>query len=118
MTAHQQKKKIGRCGSPENSRSLKLPLSDEAVTHVEFYRPPEDSPEMRYVHQRYRGPSGPLPTRVVKPIEIKAPALETFKERWKAREAVSVDHVSFRFRDQVPAKVAGVGQAGSADHPR
>ena len=79
MTAHQQKK-IGDADLLKIRDRLQLPLSDEAVTHVEFYRPPEDSPEIRYLRQRIEAQGGPLPTRVVKPIEIKAPALESFKE--------------------------------------
>ena len=79
MTAHQHKK-IGDADLLKIRDRFKLPLSDEAVTHVDFYRPPEDSPEMRYLRQRIEAQGGPLPTRIVKPIEIKAPALETFKE--------------------------------------
>src|SRR6202142_2125426 len=79
MTAHQTKK-IGDADLLKIRDRFKLPLSDEAVTHVDFFRPPEDSPEIRYLRQRIEAQGGPLPTRVVKPIEIKAPALETFKE--------------------------------------
>jgi pyruvate dehydrogenase E1 component len=79
MTAHQTKK-IGDADLLKIRDRFKLPLSDEAVTHVDFFRPPEDSPEMRYMRQRIEAQGGPLPTRVVKPIEIKAPALETFKD--------------------------------------
>src|SRR5579859_2141931 len=79
MTAHQTKK-IGDADLLKIRDRFKLPLSDEAVTHVDFFRPPEDSPEMRYMRQRIEAQGGPLPARVVKPIEIKAPALETFKD--------------------------------------
>ena len=78
MTAHQQKK-LGDADLLKIRDRFKLPLSDEAVTR-RFYRPPEDSPEMRYMRQRVEAQGGPLPARVVKPIEIKAPALEMFKE--------------------------------------
>ena len=79
MTAHQTKK-IGDADLLKIRDRFKLPLSDEAVTHVDFFRPPEDSPEMRYLRQRIEAQGGSLPARVVKPIEIKAPLLETFKE--------------------------------------
>ena len=79
MTAHQQKK-IGEADLLKIRDRFQLPLSDEAVTHVDFYRPPEDSPEGRYLRKRVDAQGGPIPTRVVKPIEIKSPDLGTFKE--------------------------------------
>jgi pyruvate dehydrogenase E1 component len=79
MTAHQQKK-IGDSDLLKIRDRFKLPLSDEAVQHLDFYRPAEDSPEMRYLRQRTEAQGGPLPVRNVKPIEIKSPPLETFKE--------------------------------------
>jgi len=79
MTAHQQKK-IGEADLLKIRDRFQLPLSDEAVTHVDFYRPPEDSPEGRYLRKRVEAQGGPIPTRVVKPIEIKSPDLGTFKE--------------------------------------
>src|SRR5580658_3215453 len=63
MTAHQQKK-LGDVDLLKIRDRFKLPLSDEAVTHVDFYRPPEDSPEMRYVRERIEAQGGPLPTRI------------------------------------------------------
>src|SRR5450631_3438286 len=51
MTAHQQKK-IGDADLLKIRDRFQLPLSDEAVTHVDFYRPSEDSPESRYLRKR------------------------------------------------------------------
>src|SRR5665213_3254454 len=79
MTAHQQKK-IGDADLLKIRDRLKLPLSDEAAMHVDFYKPAENSPEIRYLRQRIEAQGGPLPQRVVKPIEIQSPAIETFKE--------------------------------------
>jgi pyruvate dehydrogenase E1 component len=79
MTAHQQKK-IGDADLLKIRDRLKLPLSDEAAMHVDFYKPAEDSPEIRYLRQRIEAQGGPLPQRVVKPIEIQSPPIETFKE--------------------------------------
>ena len=59
---------------------FQLPLSDEAVHNLEFYRPPEGSPEMKYLRGRVEAQGGLPPARHVKPIEIKAPPLESFKE--------------------------------------
>lgn len=40
-----------------------LPLSDEDLAQLNFYKPPEDSPEMRYLHQRRAALDGYLPAR-------------------------------------------------------
>ena len=82
MTAHQTKK-IGV--TPICSRSAtvsKLPLSDEAVTHVDFFRPPgRIRRRCATCGSASRRKADHYPRRIVKPIEIKkAPALELFKD--------------------------------------
>jgi pyruvate dehydrogenase E1 component len=62
MTTHQQKKldfddlKLFR-------DRFRLPLSDDDVEHLEFYKPAEDSPEMLYLHARRAALGGYLPRR-------------------------------------------------------
>jgi len=79
MTAHQQKKMADTDLLKLRDR-FQVPLSDEAVHNLEFYRPPEDSREMKYLRGRVEAQGGSLPARHVKPIEIKSPPLESFKE--------------------------------------
>ena len=79
MTAHQQKKLTDSDLIKIRDR-FNLPLTDEMVQHVDFYRPPEDSPEMKYLRSRLEAQGGSLPERKVKPIEIKAPPLEIFHD--------------------------------------
>jgi len=59
---------------------FQIPLSDDAVSKISFYRPPEDSPEARYIRERIEAQSGPVPTRKPKPVEVVAPPLETFSD--------------------------------------
>lgn len=51
MTTHQQKKLDG-----DSIRSFRdrfnVPIPDDRLDEVPYYRPPEDSPEMRYLHER------------------------------------------------------------------
>ena len=79
MTAHQQKKL-----SEDDLRGIRttfeLPISDEIVSTVGFFRPPEDSPEMKYMRERGKAMGGPLPARHPKPIEIRTPPLEVFHD--------------------------------------
>src|SRR5262249_40487094 len=60
---------------------FQLPLSDDDVAALRFYRPPEDSPELSYLRQRRTALGGYLPTRqadapvvTVPPVEEYAPA--------------------------------------------
>jgi pyruvate dehydrogenase E1 component len=78
-TAHQQKKLTSDDLMKIRDR-FQLPLSDEQVNHIEFYRPPEDTPEMRYLRERLEAQGGSLPQRKVKPIEVQAPPLDLFKD--------------------------------------
>ncbi len=78
-TAHQQKK-LGAEDMMKLRERFELQLSDEQVQNLEFHRPPEDSPEMRYLRQRAEAQGGYLPERKVKKIEITAPPLEAFKD--------------------------------------
>jgi pyruvate dehydrogenase E1 component len=79
MTAHQQKK-LPDADLLKIRDRFDLELSDEQVTHLEFHRPAEESAEMRYLRERVRAQGGSLPARYVRPIEIKAPPLDSFEE--------------------------------------
>jgi len=58
-----------------------IPISDDAVHTVSFYRPPENSPEMRYLKARTEAMGGSLPARKPGRIDIKAPLIEMFGEQ-------------------------------------
>ena len=57
-----------------------IPVPESYCKDIRFFRPAEDSAEIRYMRQRAEALGGSLPARHVKPITIKSPALETFKE--------------------------------------
>ncbi|MDE2287480.1 MAG: alpha-ketoglutarate dehydrogenase [Burkholderiales bacterium] len=62
MTTHQQKK-LGFDDLKAFRDRFRLPLSDEDVAQVRFYKPADDSPEMRYLHARREALGGYLPRR-------------------------------------------------------
>jgi len=62
MTTHQQKKLDTEDLTAFRDR-FQLPLSDEDVAQVRFYKPAEDSPEMQYLHARRAALGGYLPRR-------------------------------------------------------
>ncbi len=57
-----------------------LDLPKETIQSISLVKPPEDSPEIRYMKSRREALGGYLPARNPKKIELKAPPLETFHE--------------------------------------
>ncbi len=58
-----------------------LPISDEEIATVPFYRPPEDSPEIRYLHERREKLGGFLPSRHSAVETLKTPQLDAFAKQ-------------------------------------
>ncbi|MDX9842265.1 MAG: pyruvate dehydrogenase (acetyl-transferring), homodimeric type [Aquabacterium sp.] len=57
-----------------------LPIPDSELPKIPFFKPSEDSPEMKYLHERRKALGGYLPHRRVKADEqFTIPPLETFK---------------------------------------
>jgi pyruvate dehydrogenase E1 component len=79
MGAHQQKKLTDTDLTKMRER-FSIPISDDAVHHIDFFRPAEDSAEMRYIRERVQAMGGHLPSRNVKPVQMTAPPLELFHD--------------------------------------
>src|SRR5271168_4336488 len=78
--SHQQKK-LSEEELTYVSKRFEMPVSEDVIRHVSFFKPAEDSEEIRYIKQRRDALGGSLPSRHVSPITIKAPALELFHEQ-------------------------------------
>ena len=50
-----------------------IPISDEDVAEAPFYRPPDDSPEAQYLHERRKKLGGYIPSAVGRSRRIKTP---------------------------------------------
>jgi pyruvate dehydrogenase E1 component len=88
MGSHQQKKLDDEALLAFRDR-FALPLKDEQVRALEFFRPDADSPEMRYLHARRRALGGYLPARSSEaPVLAAPPAEDTARliERQAGRE--------------------------------
>lgn len=74
---HQQKKM-----TIEQLRAFRdrfsIPISDAQITDIPFYRPDEDSPEIRYLHKQREGLGGYLPARNTEFAPLKVPDLSAF----------------------------------------
>jgi pyruvate dehydrogenase E1 component len=77
MTTHSQKK-LDDAALLEFRNRFNLPLSDAQATRLEFFRPAEDSPEMRYLHARRAQLGGYLPKRQSTSQAVPVPALASY----------------------------------------
>ena len=57
-----------------------IPLSDDDVVNAPFYRPAENSPEIRYLKERRKALGGYVPKRVEKNHPLQTPSEELFEE--------------------------------------
>ncbi|MGY2257324.1 alpha-ketoglutarate dehydrogenase [Pseudomonas reactans] len=73
MTTHQQKK-LDRDALIAFRNRFQLPLTDEQTESLSFFKPSEDSLELRYLHQRRTALGGYVPSRsqVAAPVSVPA----------------------------------------------
>ncbi|MDH3626868.1 MAG: pyruvate dehydrogenase (acetyl-transferring), homodimeric type [Acidobacteriota bacterium] len=76
---HQQKK-LNESELREFRARFGIPISDDEVGEAPFYRPPDDSPEMRYLRERRMELGGSVPSRVEGTPGITAPDHSLFEE--------------------------------------
>ncbi|MGP6159033.1 MAG: transketolase-like TK C-terminal-containing protein, partial [Vulcanimicrobiaceae bacterium] len=76
-TAHQQKKLDVEALRHFRDR-FSLPLDDEAVTEMRFYRPPDNSPELNYLRRHRTALGGPLPARSSSADVLAVPPLASY----------------------------------------
>ena len=76
-TSHQQKKLDVEALQVFRTR-FKLPLTDDDLAQLNFLKPADESPEMRYLQARRSALGGSLPTRESSCDPVSIPALETY----------------------------------------
>jgi pyruvate dehydrogenase E1 component len=74
---HQQKK-LGDSALRVWRNRFKLPIPDDQLTAAPFYKPPDDSPEMRYMQERRKQLGGYLPARRTEAPPLDVPPLSAF----------------------------------------
>ena len=103
-TAHQAKKL-----TDEDIRHFRdrfnIPIPDSELPKIPFFKPADDTPEMKYLHERRKALGGYLPQRRTKADEsFTVPALETFKsvlEPTAAGREISTTQAYVRFLTQL-----------------
>ena len=78
-TAHQTKK-LDDDAIREMRDRFAIPIPDDQLVHVPFFKPSDDAPEMQYLHERRAALGGYLPQRRAQADEtIPVPPLSAFK---------------------------------------
>jgi len=67
-----------------------IPISDAEVSKAPFYKPAEDSPEMKYLRERRKVLGGSLPMRRTESTPLQTPSDEIYEEFYKGTEGRSV----------------------------
>ncbi|NGR06497.1 pyruvate dehydrogenase (acetyl-transferring), homodimeric type [bacterium SGD-2] len=76
---HQQKK-LDMASVREFRDRFNIPIPDDKLEELPYFRPADDSPEMKYLHERRKALGGYLPKRRPKADEtLPVPGLEVFK---------------------------------------
>jgi pyruvate dehydrogenase E1 component len=87
--SHQQKK-LNEDELREFRTRFGIPISDDDVAQAPFYRPSDDSPEIRYIQDRRKELGGHLPKRVVRAPKLKTPEEKLFEEFYQGSGGRSV----------------------------
>ncbi|MCL5027456.1 MAG: pyruvate dehydrogenase (acetyl-transferring), homodimeric type [Bacteroidetes bacterium] len=82
---HQQKK-LNEDELAEFRTRFGIPISDEEVAQAPFYRPSEDSPEIKYIKEKRKYLGGFVPERKTTIRPLKTPPEEIFEEFYKGTE--------------------------------
>ncbi|MGO4378321.1 pyruvate dehydrogenase (acetyl-transferring), homodimeric type [Pseudoduganella sp. RAF19] len=78
-TAHQTKKLDDEAIREMRDR-FNIPIPDDKLAEIPFFKPSDDAPEMKYLHERRKALGGYLPHRRTKADEqLVVPPLEAFK---------------------------------------
>ena len=87
--SHQQKK-MNEKELREFRERFKIPVSDDVIAETPFYRPPADSPEIKYLLERRQAVGGFVPQRKVTAPPLDVPKREAFAEFFKGSAAAEI----------------------------
>ena len=108
MGTHQQKK-LDDAALMEFRDRFSVPLSDEDVAQLRFYRPGADSQEMKYLHARRKQLGGYLPARTTKSESFAVPQIQAPSSRSQSTTMVFVQLLSQLLKDpKIGARVVPI----------
>jgi pyruvate dehydrogenase E1 component len=74
---HSQKK-MGEAALKAFRDRFNIPIGDDMIGSAPFYKPPADSPEMKYMHERRQALGGYMPQRRTQVAPLEVPGLDQF----------------------------------------
>lgn len=77
-------KKLGMESLKKFRDRFGIPIADEDLADVPYYRPAEDSPEMQYMRERRNALNGVVPSRKADFSALETPELDAFKGQLKS----------------------------------
>ncbi len=77
MTTHSQKK-LDETALIEFRNRFNLPMTDQQVINLEFYKPEETSAEMQYLHSKRASLGGYIPKRLSEAPKLSIPMLDSY----------------------------------------
>jgi pyruvate dehydrogenase E1 component len=80
--SHQQKK-MNEKELREFRERFNIPISDDIIAETPYYRPPADSPEIKYLLERRKTLGGFLPARTIVSKRLEVPDQNFYKEFFK-----------------------------------
>jgi pyruvate dehydrogenase E1 component len=86
---HQQKK-LNEEELREFRARFGVPISDEEIASAPFYRPPDNSPEAKYIRERREKLGGYVPVRTPKSSFLTTPSEKLFEEFYQGTEGREV----------------------------
>jgi len=86
--SHQQKK-LNERELREFRGRFKVPIGDDVIADMPFYRPPQDSPESKYLLARRKALGGFLPLRQLKAPPLAVPTAQEFTQLNKGLRGAS-----------------------------
>jgi pyruvate dehydrogenase E1 component len=87
--SHQQKK-LNEDELRHFRQRFEIPIPEEHIAEAPFYRPPDDSPEIRYLQARRRALGGYLPSRRAPTAKLQPPAWDDYAEFFAGSEGREV----------------------------
>jgi len=78
MNISHQQKKIGERALLAFRDRYRIPIPDERIAEAPFFKPPDESPEIQYMHERRRALGGYLPARRASGPPVEVPSLAAF----------------------------------------
>ena len=114
---HQQKK-MGENALRAFRDRYRIPIPDDEIAEAPFYKPADDAPELRYMHERREDLGGYLPARTPRAEVLLRTAAGLLRQAARGLHPRDLHHHGLRAHAHGAHPPRGAGRAGGADRAR